>query len=344
MSPTPSAAPSSPARRFWQSILAWSQEDEFAWDVEVLAIARRIGIPVQEVGIEWSHDDRSRVRVGPDGIRMLRALPRIAKHVKTVPAERMVTEVFDQSRAATLIASDSDHWWFQCKALFTTSVLRRHLPRHLQDSVAIDVGAGAGGVTGSIGWRPDQMVALEGSEELCRQAHHRHSLSAVVGRGEHMPVRAGTAGVIMALDVIEHLDSPETTLLEARRALVDDGLLIINVPAHEWLWSGADELLGHVRRYTRPVLREQLESAGFRVLWMSHIFSWLALPAWLRRRMTTDPERQLGLDDTSPLLARVAMILTTLERAVVQVVPLPFGTSILAVATKDEFFGERSAP
>lgn len=318
----------------WKAVLRWSQEDGYAWDVEVLAIARRLGISVQEVGIEWWHDERSRVNVGPDGLRMVWALPRIARHLDGVPAERRTTEVFDQARAATLIESDSEHWWFRGKATFVTAVLRRHLPLHMLDALAIDVGAGAGGVTASLGWRPDRLMALEGSETLCRQARDRHSLTAVVGHGGHIPVRTGAAGVVVALDVIEHVDDPVAMLAEAGRALGDGGLLIVNVPAHEWLWSGADELLGHVRRYTRPVLRAQLEEAGFSVIWMSHVFSWLVLPAWVRRRFTTDAERQLGLDDTSPTLDRVAMILTALERALVRVVPLPFGTSILAVSTR----------
>lgn len=318
----------------WKAVLAWSREDGFAWDVEALAIARRLGIPVQEVGIEWWHDERSRVRVGPDGVRMLKALPRIVRRIEDVPLARPGTEVFDQARAATLIESDSDHWWFRCKAVLATAALRRHLPLDLRDKCAIDLGAGAGGVTASLGWRPDRLLALEGSEELCHQAHDRHSLTAVAAHGEHMPIRDGGAGVIMALDVIEHLEHPELVLDEARRVLDRDGLLIVNVPAHEWLWSGADELLGHVRRYTRPVLRDQLESAGFRVLWMSHVFSWLVPPAWVRRRLTADAQQQLGLDDTSPILDRVAMLLTALERRLVQVVPLPFGTSILAVSRK----------
>lgn len=146
--------------------------------------------------------------------------------------------------------------------------------------------------------------------------------------------RQGRSGVVTLLDVIEHLEDPDATLREARRVLDDRGVLVINVPAHEWLWSGADELLGHVRRYTRPVLRDQLQAAGFEPLWMSHVFSWLVLPVWLQRRLVTDQRRQLGLEDTSPLVDRLAMVLTRLERVLVRRLPLPLGTSVLCVARK----------
>jgi len=67
---------------------------------------------------------------------------------------------------------------------------------------------------------------------------------------------------------------------------------------------------------------------------MSHVFSWLVAPVWVQRRTTRDPQRQLGLDTTSPVIDRAAMVLTAVERSVVRHVPLPFGTSILAVMAK----------
>jgi hypothetical protein len=109
---------------------------------------------------------------------------------------------------------------------------------------------------------------------------------------------------------------------------------VVTVPAHRWLWSEADELLGHVRRYTRSLLGAHLAEAGFRPVHLSHVFGWLVGPVWLRRRLSTAGEAQLGLDVRAPLLDRLAMVLTRLESAVTRVLPLPFGTSIICVAVK----------
>jgi dolichyl-phosphate beta-glucosyltransferase len=68
----------------WRSVLPYSREDGFAWDVEVIALARRLGIPVREVGIRWNHDSRTRVRVLHDGSSMVTAVPRIAIRVRRV--------------------------------------------------------------------------------------------------------------------------------------------------------------------------------------------------------------------------------------------------------------------
>jgi len=72
------------SRPVWTQILPYSQEAGFAWDVEVIAIARRLGFAVWEVGVSWSHDNRSRVRPLRDGMGMVRAVPRIWDRVRSV--------------------------------------------------------------------------------------------------------------------------------------------------------------------------------------------------------------------------------------------------------------------
>ena len=321
----------------WKAVLPHCRQVGFAWDVEAITVARRLGIVVREVAIAWSHDDRTRVRLGRDGAAMVAAVPTIMRDTRRVPEEeRFEPEaggVFDEQLASTLIESDTDHWWFRSKGAIVGHVLRRQL-RLAEPPLLVDVGAGAGGVTAMLGWPPDDVVAVDGSEVLAATARDRHALPAAVGEIGHLPLPPGRVGVIAMLDVIEHLDDPDAALRDAWGALHAGGLLVITVPAHQWLWSGADELLGHVRRYTRPLLRGQLAAAGFEPVLLSHIFSWLVPPVWLQRRLATSAHQQLGLDQRSALLDRVALVLTRLEQAVVRRVSLPLGTSILCVARK----------
>ncbi len=58
-------------------LLSVAGETGFAWDAEVVALALALGINVQEVPIEWHHDDRSKVKVLRDGGQMVAAIPRI---------------------------------------------------------------------------------------------------------------------------------------------------------------------------------------------------------------------------------------------------------------------------
>jgi dolichyl-phosphate beta-glucosyltransferase len=68
----------------WREVLAHTSDPGFAWDVEVLAVARALGHPIHEIGVEWSHDDLSRVRVLRDGLGMVAGLWGIRRRARRI--------------------------------------------------------------------------------------------------------------------------------------------------------------------------------------------------------------------------------------------------------------------
>jgi SAM-dependent methyltransferase len=296
-----------------------------------------VGIPVQEVPIEWRHDERSKVRVARDGMAMVLATRRIWRNARALTATMRrgrSAGVFDEDNADRLMQADSDHWWFRSKAALAATAMRRARRPFATTGWLVDSGGGAGGVTAMLGWDPNRLAIVEGNEMLVGRAVGRHGLTGIRGDVDQLPLADRSVDVVCYLDVLEHLEEPGRALREAARVLAPGGRVVVNVPAHEWLWSEADELLGHVRRYTRPALREQLADAGFRPLILTHVFSWLVPPVLVKRRITGEgPE--LGLDQSSAFIDRAAMVLTWLERVVLGRVSLPLGTSILCVAETD---------
>jgi SAM-dependent methyltransferase len=206
----------------------------------------------------------------------------------------------------------------------------------------VDVGAGYGGVTSMLGWDPARVVVVEGNKQLVGQAHRAYGLTGVRATVECLPLAPGDVDVVCFLDVLEHLAEPRVALQEAWRVLAPGGRLVVNVPAHPWLWSSADEFLGHVRRYTRRGLRTEIEAAGFRTRLVTHVFSWLVPPVWATRRLRRDTGPELGLDRTSLLIDSAAAALTLLERTLVGRWSLPLGTSILCVAEKPDSAAARA--
>jgi dolichyl-phosphate beta-glucosyltransferase len=319
----------------WLSIIGCCRQTGFAWDVEIIAVARALGVPVQEIGIEWRHQDGSRVRPLTDGARMLRAIPAIRFNVTALRNRMRANEggAFDDANAARLAAADAEYWWFRNEATFVSLLIRRFSPGA---GWLVDVGAGSDGVTAMLGWPPDRTLALDGDMQRMKTSSRRHAMMKVVCDAAAVPVCNGAANVVCALDVVQHVADPGPLLREVARLVAPDGYVIVQVPAHPWLWSDADELLGHDRRYTRRALRRELERSGLEVVWISHVFSWLTLPVLLRRKRGGTAEHTLGLDVSSRLVEWASMLLTRAEALLVRWVSLPIGTSVLCVARRAE--------
>jgi dolichyl-phosphate beta-glucosyltransferase len=331
------------SREVWRTLLPHCHETGYAWDAELISVAKALRIDIIEVPVAWRHDDRSRVHLGRDGAAMVLATPRIRRRARAITvAHRPVparptdttpsTEVFDDANAEQLAGADRSHWWFRSKAAFVSTALRRTAHDLDGDGWLVDAGGGSGAVTAMLGWRPDRTIVVEGNATLSAIARNRYALNATRGIVDRMPLRDNSALVVCLLDVIEHLTDPVAALSEARRVLSDDGVIVINVPAHRWLWSAADVTLGHKRRYDRALLRAQLADAGLEPILITHVFSWLVLPVWLKRRVASTGQAELGLDQTSVPLDLAAMVLTRLERTAITRVSLPVGTSVLCVA------------
>jgi hypothetical protein len=114
--------------------------------------------------------------------------------------------------------------------------------------------------------------------------------------------------------------------------LAPGGRLVVNVPAHRWLWSTFDEELGHVRRYSRAALEHELAAARLRPLMLTHVFSWLLPPTLVLRRLLGRGSVASGHEDSSLAVDRTALVLTCADRSLLARVSLPFGTSVLCIA------------
>jgi SAM-dependent methyltransferase len=88
-----------------------------------------------------------------------------------------------------------------------------------------------------------------------------------------------TFDVILASDVLEHLDDERAAVRAWFRILRPGGLLVALVPAFMLLWSPHDEANQHRKRYRLGELRDCLEECGFKVERTSYWNFLLFLPA-----------------------------------------------------------------
>jgi SAM-dependent methyltransferase len=145
--------------------------------------------------------------------------------------------------------------------------------------------------------------------------------------------------VIGAFDVLEHIKEDEKVLSQMYAALKPEGLMLLTVPQHAWLWSSVDEYAYHERRYADSDLRRKIEAAGFRVI-RSTSFVTTLLPAMMISRFLQQKVSNQKFDAAaelkiSPWLNYLFEKMLGAEVAMIRCgVNLPFGGSRLIVARK----------
>jgi len=225
---------------------------------------------------------------------------------------------------------EDSHWWYRARRLIVSDIVMRFVPPR---SDVIDYGSGTGGTADALQELGYHMVAADISEEALEACRMR-GLETLNLKAESL--RSSSADCILAGDVLEHVHDDIALLFSLRRALRPAGLLVLTVPAFEFLWSGEDYVSEHVRRYTRGTLLQRLDRAGFRVIWSSY-FNSLLFPAIASVRITKRLlfPRAMYRSDIAPLPEwknRVLSRLFASERHLLRRVRFPVGASLLAVA------------
>jgi SAM-dependent methyltransferase len=136
---------------------------------------------------------------------------------------------------------------------------------------------------------------------------------------------------VMATDVLEHIENDRRAFEKMVQLVKPGGLVIITVPAGQWLFGYHDESIGHYRRYSRRHLQrlvkdlchvDQCRYFGFTVIPMCCLYSQL-----LRRPY---PVRKASASGKKSVTARVLRSLLCLDR----LLPMPFGTSVLLMGRR----------
>ena len=150
-----------------------------------------------------------------------------------------------------------------------------------------------------------------------------------------------TFDVIIASDCLEHLENDKIALEEWKRILKKNGLLIVFVPAYNFLWSEHDEVNHHFRRYSKKNLEKKLKNAGFMIEKLSFWNFCLFFPTACVRIILNSLNKKHGskkqndqIVKFNPIMNRFLIALLKLENNIFRNTGLPIGVSVYASATK----------
>jgi SAM-dependent methyltransferase len=223
------------------------------------------------------------------------------------------------------------HWWWRAREFAILREIRRLQPQGGWGRI-LDVGCGDGLLFDRLqafgrveGVEPDQAL-------LDPAGPHRGAIH--VGPFDDRFRPAHRFGLILMLDVLEHMAAPEAALRHAVGLLEPGGSVLVTVPAFPQLWTRHDDLNRHICRYTRGSFRALAVRAGLEIARERYLFQWLA-PVKLGVRAL----EALGMgSETLPSVppAAVNRLLEVMSRGEIAIalrLPLPFGSSLLVSGT-----------
>ncbi len=232
-----------------------------------------------------------------------------------------------------LFKLEDEYWWhIGLRKLIINTILSNSNGKNALR--ILDAGCGTGGNLVALN-RLGYTVGVDLSEEALYFSKQRNINKLVEGSISDLPFEDNCFDVLLSVDVLYHQQVKDDViaLQELFRVLKKEGLLILHLPAFEFLKGGHDDLVHTKKRYKRCEVEEKLKSVGFKLIKITYrnfIFFFVAI---ILRRLINKNETT-EFKKLPPWLNRIFIYLTYIDNFVLKVFNLYLGTSVYCIAKK----------
>jgi 2-polyprenyl-3-methyl-5-hydroxy-6-metoxy-1,4-benzoquinol methylase len=241
----------------------------------------------------------------------------------------------DQAYEAKYHLLEERNWWFEARRDMVIKLLQ-HTDRN---SKILGIGCSGGPLLRNLGVHGySNVYGIDISKDAVDLCRTRGLRNIALMDGSRPAFKAGEFDVVIASDVLEHIEDEGLALSEWNRILKPAGKLIVFVPAFELLWSQHDEANHHYRRYSKSRLVRALENANFEVnrssYWNFLLFFPASLVRLLQRVQQPKNIKSDQLFELNSLSNELLVRLLKAENAVLNLINFPVGVSVFAIAGK----------
>ena len=111
----------------------------------------------------------------------------------------------------------------------------------------------------------EDVTGLDLNPEAIRFCAEKGLGDVKLGDIESLPFENETFDLVLATDIIEHVDDDARAVRELHRVLAPGGKLLITVPTFKALWGHNDDTSHHKRRYVATEVLTLIKSAGLHI-------------------------------------------------------------------------------
>lgn len=234
---------------------------------------------------------------------------------------------------------EREHWYFRAR----NKIIMNHIRGLVQDKPKsslkiLNVGAGTG-YTSELLQEFGAVTSIEYEETCCEFVTENLNIQIEQGSILELAYAANEFDLVCAFDVIEHVEDDVLGVKELKRVCKKEGIVVITVPAHPFLWSRHDEINHHFRRYKKQQLLNLFGEEG-NFIYHSYYNTWLFPPVALFRflnnrfKLTKETAEDTGSDfsvigEDSWMTSLLFKLFYSESFFIARHISLPFGVSLI---------------
>ncbi len=140
--------------------------------------------------------------------------------------------------------------------------------KHEKAKRVLDVGCGLGKVTVHLAKRGLDVSGIDVSDHLIKLAKEKADKNNIKVPFEVVELDKYQVeekfDAVLIVGVIEHIEDDAKMMGDAKRLLKPGGKIVItDIPPFPWMYHPRDKRVGHLRRYTKEMIRNKLKSQGY---------------------------------------------------------------------------------
>ena len=252
-------------------------------------------------------------------------------------------QFYDERACAAYLRLEDSGWWHKHRYRLVESLLTGSSP---PPGSVLHVGCGTNLLGRRLAHQGYRVAAIDSSRTMLMSRPPHERVARLHGFAPCREVHAQVWDVVIALDLLEHVRDARQLLTWMRQCLKPGGILILTVPAYQWLSCSHFDFT-HWRRYSRGSLVSLLREVGFALELSGYLFGFVfpllllhRLPGLLRDRLGKNfaPSTGQGPALRIPSSAETAVLGTicSAELPLARRGLLPWGSSVFAVAKQRE--------